>query len=87
MDVLNAIQKALRSCTKIINQLLVLASVDQTKQDGYNASEIELSELIIAVIEEMAPLAQQKNIELGVAAPERKNHRLNHRISAARTTR
>ncbi|MEI7611836.1 MAG: sensor histidine kinase [Betaproteobacteria bacterium] len=66
MEVLNAIQKALRYCTKVINQLLMLASVEPAKQGRDIASEVLLSEIIIAVIEEMAPLAQQKEIELGV---------------------
>ncbi|MEI7430275.1 MAG: sensor histidine kinase [Betaproteobacteria bacterium] len=66
MEVLEAIQKALKHCTKVINQLLMLASVENTKQDQLIASEVQLSEIIVTVIEEMAALAQQKDIELGV---------------------
>ena len=65
-DVLDAIQKALKHCIKVINQLLVLASVEHTKHDRYLASDVQVSKIIIAVIEEMAPLAQQREIELGV---------------------
>jgi two-component system sensor histidine kinase TctE len=67
-EVLDAIQKALKQCTRVINQLLMLASVEHSRQAHMNATHIRLSEVIVAVIEEMAVLAQQKEIELGVDA-------------------
>ena len=82
-EVLDAIQKTLGNCTKVINQLLVLASIEQ--QDAASADDVQISEIIMAVIDEMAPLAYQKDIELGidvfddsvrVAAPARLLHEL-----------
>ena len=82
-EVLDAIQKTLGNCTKVINQLLVLASIEQ--QDGSSADDVPIAEIIMAVIDDMAPLAYQKNIELGigvfddslrVAAPTRLLHEL-----------
>jgi two-component system sensor histidine kinase TctE len=63
-EVLDAIQKTLGNCTKVINQLLVLASIEQ--QDCAQADPVRMSEIIMDVIDEMAPLADQKHIELGV---------------------
>jgi two-component system sensor histidine kinase TctE len=61
-EVLDAIQKTVGSCTRVINQLLVLASVDHRSP----GEEVQLSAIITAVIEEMAPLACQRRIELGI---------------------
>ncbi len=65
-EVFEAIQKTLTNCTRVINQLLVLASIEQTKQERHPVDDSRLSEIIASVIEEMAPLAQQSQIELGV---------------------
>jgi two-component system sensor histidine kinase TctE len=67
-EVFNAIQKTLGNCTRVINQLLLLASIEQSKQEQEQAlgDAIVLADVIAAVIDEMAPLAQQKEIELGV---------------------
>ena len=65
-DVFEAIQKTLANCTRVINQLLVLASIEQAKQDRQPVEDIRLAEIIASVIEEMAPVAQQSQIELGV---------------------
>lgn len=65
-EVFEAAQKTLTNCTRVINQLLVLASIEQTWQERHPVDEIRLSEIIASVIEEMAPLAQQSQIELGV---------------------
>lgn len=64
VEVLDAIQKTLGSCTRVINQLLVLASIEQ--QDRAPAEDVQLSAIVTAVIDEMAPLAYQKHIELGI---------------------
>ena len=68
VEVLNAIQKTTRHCTKVINQLLVLASVEQARNDyqDQDSGAIRLSEIIKIVIDELAPLAVTKDIELGV---------------------
>lgn len=65
-DTLNSIQKTMGESTKLISQLLVLASVEQNRQDRTNEVPVRLSEIITATIEQLAPLAQQKQIELGV---------------------
>jgi two-component system, OmpR family, sensor histidine kinase TctE len=63
-EVLDAIQKTLGNCTKVINQLLVLASIEQ--QDAASADDVLIAEIIMAVIDEMAPQAYQQQIELGI---------------------
>jgi two-component system sensor histidine kinase TctE len=68
VEVFDAIQTTLANCTRVINQLLVLASIEQNKQDRNPVGDVQLSEIIASVIEEMVPLAQQKQIELGVDA-------------------
>ena len=82
-EVLDAIQQTLGNCTKVINQLLVLASIEQ--HDALSVDDVQISEIVMAVIDEMAPLAYQKHIELGVdvfddsvrvAAPARLLHEL-----------
>ena len=63
-EVLDAIQRTLGNCTKVINQLLVLASIEQ--QEAAPADDVLLAEIIMAVINEMAPQAYQQQIELGI---------------------
>src|SRR5437899_440625 len=65
-EVLNAIQKTILQGTKVINQLLVLAAVEQNRHDRHLAGEINVAETITTVMEELAPIAQQKDIELGI---------------------
>lgn len=65
-ETLNSIQKTMSDSTKLISQLLVLASVDQNRLDRASDVPLRLSEIMTSVIEQMAPLAQQKQIELGV---------------------
>ncbi|MEB0029566.1 sensor histidine kinase [Undibacterium sp. RTI2.1] len=65
-EVLNAIQKTILQGTKVINQLLVLAAVEQNRHANITRKSTQLADLIKNVMEELAPLAQQKNIELGI---------------------
>lgn len=65
-DTLDSIRKTMGESSKLINQLLVLASVEQNRRDRSSDAPVRLSEIIAQVIEQMAPLAQQKGIELGV---------------------
>lgn len=65
-EVLNAIQKTILQGTKVINQLLVLAAVEQNRHTPEKDTAARLAEIVTSVIEELAPLAQQKNIELGI---------------------
>ena len=65
-EVLGAVQKTLGKCTRVINQLLVLAALDQPGKLSEPAAPVCLASLVARAIEEHAPLAQQKQIELGV---------------------
>jgi two-component system sensor histidine kinase TctE len=67
-EVLDAVQKTLGKCTRIVNQLLMLASLEQPKNVAVPAGETALVPIITEVIEELAPLGLQKGIELGVEA-------------------
>ncbi|MCX7173624.1 MAG: sensor histidine kinase [Proteobacteria bacterium] len=72
-ELLNAIQKTILQGTKVINQLLVLAAVEQNKQQAHSrlaSTKVNLAEVITSVMEELAPLAQQKQVELGVNVVE-----------------
>ena len=65
-DTFDSIQKTMSESTKLVNQFLVLASVEQTANDRNSDGAIRLTEAITCVIEEMAPLALRKDISLGV---------------------
>ena len=65
MDILNAIQKSVAQGSKVINQLLLLAAVEQGRQQPYAPMAVNLAVAIQSVMEELAPLAEQKHIELG----------------------
>jgi two-component system sensor histidine kinase TctE len=67
-EVLAAVQKTLGKCTRIINQLLMLAALDQPAKTAAPAGETTLLPVVTGVIEELAPLALQKGIELSVEA-------------------
>ncbi|MBA5638620.1 sensor histidine kinase [Duganella sp. LX20W] len=66
---LTAILKTTQQGSKVINQLLMLATVEQVRQHVQQrpvASVVVLDELATSMIEELAPLAQKKNVELGL---------------------
>jgi two-component system sensor histidine kinase TctE len=65
-EVLVAIQETVAQGSKVINQLLVLATVEQKRQHGPAASSVNLAKVIQSVIEDLAPLAQQNEIDLGI---------------------
>ena len=65
-DVLGAIQATLARCTRVINQLLMLAVLDQKQKTAAPAGAVPLAGIVTEVIEELAPLGLQKDIELGV---------------------
>ncbi|MBA5689988.1 sensor histidine kinase [Rugamonas apoptosis] len=65
-EVLDALNKAVIHGNKVINQLLVLATVEQAGREKNTANEVALAPILLQVMEELAPLAQQKHIELGV---------------------
>jgi two-component system sensor histidine kinase TctE len=78
-EVLGAVQKTLGKCARIINQLLMLAALEQHKRAA-PAEKSSLAAVAAGVMEELAPLGLPKGIELGVdaldenavvAAPER----------------
>ena len=66
---LAAILKTTNQGAKVINQLLTLANVEQVRQHMQQrpiSTTVPLAELATSVIEELAPLAQQKSVELGL---------------------
>jgi two-component system sensor histidine kinase TctE len=65
-EVLMAIQKTVAQGSKVINQLLVLATVEQKRQQEPAANSVNLAEVITGVIEDLAPLAQQNEVDLGI---------------------
>ncbi|WLI91160.1 sensor histidine kinase [Massilia sp. R2A-15] len=67
MEVFGAMQKSVAHGGRAINQLLVLATVEQKRPDAASVA-VNLAATVTSVIEELAPLAQQKGIELGVDA-------------------
>lgn len=71
-EVLGAVQRTLGKCTRVINQLLMLASLDQPKKATTPIEKVPLVSIVMSVIEELAPLAQQKGIELGVDSLDEK---------------
>jgi two-component system sensor histidine kinase TctE len=65
-EVFGAIEKTLTQCTRATNQLLTLASIEQLRQEPPALLPAGLAEAIVAAIDEAAPLARQRGIELGV---------------------
>ena len=69
---LAAMQNTTVQGTKVINQLLILASIEQGRQHARDlpASATALNEIVTSVIEELAPLAQRQAVELGLDAAD-----------------
>jgi len=65
-EVLQAIRKTVRQSTRVVNQLLVLAAVEQNRHNRNRDKPIPLAGVIKAVMEELAVLAHQKQIDLGI---------------------
>jgi two-component system sensor histidine kinase TctE len=65
-EVFIALQKTVAQGSKVINQLLVLATVEQRRQQESASSGVNLAQVIKGVIEDLAPLAQQNEIDLGI---------------------
>lgn len=65
-DLLQAIQKTVVRSTKVINQMLILAAVEQNRQTQQSFVAVGFAEIIQTAMEELAPLAHQKNIDLGI---------------------
>ena len=65
-EMLKAIQKTVLQGTKVINQMLVLAAVEQNRLNPNNNNSIQVAEIIKSALDELALLALQKNIELGI---------------------
>ena len=72
-ELFDAILKTTFQGTKVINQLLVLAAVEQHRQPGQEndvSAAVNMATVITSVIEERAPMAHQKRIEIGVSVLE-----------------
>ena len=65
-EMLKAIQKTVSQGTKVINQMLVLAAVEQNRLNPNNNNSIQVAEVIKGALDELALLALQKNIDLGI---------------------
>jgi two-component system, OmpR family, sensor histidine kinase TctE len=65
-EMLGAISKTIVQSTKVINQLLVLAAVEQNRLHRNSGNSIQVAESIKGAIDELALLALQKNIDLGI---------------------
>ncbi|MDB5936503.1 MAG: sensor histidine kinase [Massilia sp.] len=65
-ELLIALQNSVAQGSRVINQLLVIATVEQKRQQAPIASTVNLAEVIKGVMEDMAPLAQQREIDLGI---------------------
>ena len=70
---LAAMQNTTLQGAKVINQLLILASIEQGRQHAARAPAspaTTLGEIATSVIEELAPLAQRHEVELGLDASD-----------------
>ncbi len=65
-EVLQAIRKTVRQSTRVVNQLLVLAAVEQKRHNRQRDKPIMLAGVVKTVMEELAGLAHQKQIDLGI---------------------
>jgi two-component system, OmpR family, sensor histidine kinase TctE len=65
-EILAAMRRTVAEGSKVINQLLMLASVEQERAGGVGVAEVNLAAIVKDVMEELAPLAQQRHIELGI---------------------
>lgn len=64
-ELLSAIQSTVNQSTKVVNQMLTLAAVEQGWQTSPTQTPVNLTDIIKSVIEELAPIAHLKNIDLG----------------------
>ncbi len=65
-EVLTAIQKSVQHGTRVINQLLVLAALERKRQHPEDAPRTQFSVPLMEAIDALAPLAQQRQIDLGI---------------------
>lgn len=65
-EVLGAMQKSVAQGSKVINQLLVLATVEQKRHHAPADTPVNLAAVVTGVMEDLAPLAQQRGIDLGI---------------------
>ncbi len=66
IEMLTAINNTIVQGTKVINQLLVLAAVEQNRLHRSSGNPVLVADIIKGAIEELALLAVQKNIDLGI---------------------
>ncbi len=65
-EVLKAIQKSVQQGTRVINQLLVLAALERKRSHAERAPSTQFSAPLVEAIDLLAPLAQQRQIDLGI---------------------
>lgn len=66
LEILDAIQRTVIQGTKTINQLLVLASLENAPERRVPASPCNLAVVVQSVMEDLAPMAAQKRMALGI---------------------
>ena len=65
-QVLADIKKTISQGTKVINQLLILAAAEQNQANATPGKLVNISDVIKQVVVDMALLAQQKELDLGI---------------------
>src|SRR5438067_1271280 len=65
-EVLDAAQKSVQQGTRVINQLLVLAALERKRRPGGDVPRTQVSVALVEAIDLLAPLAQQRQIDLGI---------------------
>ncbi|MFZ6754740.1 sensor histidine kinase [Undibacterium sp. Dicai25W] len=65
-QVLADIKSTIASGSKVINQLLILAAAEQNQSNASQGKLLNVSEVVKQVVVDMALLAQQKGLDLGI---------------------
>jgi len=64
-EALHAMRDGVRHAIRLVNQLLTLFVAEAALQRGEREAEVDLAEVVKQVLEELAPAAQAKSIDLG----------------------
>ena len=64
-EALQAMREGVRNAIRLVNQLLTLFVAEAARQSGPREAQADLAEVVKQVLEELAPAAQAKSIDLG----------------------
>ena len=67
-QVLGDMKSTIAQGSKVINQLLILAAAEQNQANAHGGKLIKVAEVVKQVVVDMALLAQQKDLDLGIDA-------------------